>query len=230
VVFQSSELNYQEIPMAIKLSASWSKKIGLPAYSSVGASCQIECELETAALLQGNHDEFKSQVKSVYSLCREVVESELACHQLATPRNGAGPRLAPQTTPPNGQTGRERPNVAFHARVSPANVQLPCDRKADADVRTVNVGDETTDDLSGLAAGGIATDQGATQRQLVYLQDLARQIRGLGARRLETLAANQVGKFLDELTSREASCLIELLKDARDGRTSLQQILEEEGT
>ncbi len=66
--------------MPVTISVGLSKKIGLPAYSSVGASCQIEFEAESPVLardLKGFHQ----QVHTAYVACCQAVHNELARQQ-----------------------------------------------------------------------------------------------------------------------------------------------------
>ena len=62
----------------------------------------------------------------------------------------------------------------------------------------------------------------ASERQLEFLYQLARQIRGLGGQRLMLVAEHRYGRSLNELTAAEASSLIDVLKEVRAGAGRLR--------
>ena len=93
--------------MPLKLNVSVSKKLGLPEYSSIGASCSLELEL-SEALLRSDLDAFQEQVRDVYIACNQAVNDELARHQASPappPSNGhSTPASGPAPGDGNGQT------------------------------------------------------------------------------------------------------------------------------
>jgi hypothetical protein len=63
--------------MPMKLNVGVSRTVGLPDYGSVGASCNLELELD-AALLERNLEAFHSHVRSAYVAAHQAVHDELA--------------------------------------------------------------------------------------------------------------------------------------------------------
>src|SRR6188472_636250 len=66
--------------MPLKLSVGLTKKIGLPSYSSLAASCHAEVELDNS-LLQGDLEGFHRHVRNIFFSCRQAVNDELARQQ-----------------------------------------------------------------------------------------------------------------------------------------------------
>ena len=91
--------------MALKLHVGFSKKLGLPDYSSVGATCGVEIELD-GSLLQNDLEAFQRHARHAYSACAQAVQDELARRQQA---NGATATNATAAVP-NGrkQNGHHR--------------------------------------------------------------------------------------------------------------------------
>lgn len=170
--------------MPIKLNVGLSKKIGLPDYGSLGASCHVEIELAGDAVFS-DLEAFQRQARSVFTACRQAVQDELALHS----NNGSDhPGSAPQQEP-GGEPTRQHGNGSG------------------ASSRNTNG--------NGRSGNGHASR--ASQKQLDYARQLAGQIRGLGVRRLETLAQKMFAKPIADLSTLDASGLIDTLKDLKAG-------------
>jgi hypothetical protein len=79
--------------LPLKLTVGVSRKLGLPGYSSVGASCALELELD-AGLLESDLDGFHGRVRSAYVAAHQAVHDELA--RLQEP---------PRASPSGGERG-----------------------------------------------------------------------------------------------------------------------------
>lgn len=94
--------------MAIKLSANYSKKLGLPQYSSHSFSASIETELSDIT-------QAETEISRLYALLQQSVDQEIQ-----------NPGFVPDSPGPNGsahtvpQNGRTYPVNGGNQRISPA--------------------------------------------------------------------------------------------------------------
>jgi hypothetical protein len=106
--------------MPLTLNVGVSKKIGLPEYCSVGATCNLEVELESGLL--DNLAGFHERVRDAYIACHQAVEDELARLQgqaampvpvSAVSTNGHGHHngSTPHANGARARTGGERDRV-----------------------------------------------------------------------------------------------------------------------
>ena len=91
--------------MPLKLNVGVSRKIGLPQFSSVGASCNLELELD-ATLMERDLDGFHSQIRSAYETAHQAVHDELARLQMTGDSIAGGSTRELATADP--QNGRHR--------------------------------------------------------------------------------------------------------------------------
>jgi hypothetical protein len=70
--------------MPLKLNVGLSKKLGLPDYGSLGASCNVELELD-AQIMARDGNLFQQQVRQAFAACSQAVQEELARQSTATP-------------------------------------------------------------------------------------------------------------------------------------------------
>lgn len=166
--------------MPLKLNIGLSKKLGLPDYGSLGASCSVEVELD-GALLQQDLDAFHGHVRNAYAACSQAVNDELARQRSA---NGNGTATSAESTRLTQSPG---------------------------------TGQRTN--------GSNGNGHWATDKQLGYARQLATQIEGLGVRRLEALANKMFAKPIAELSTLDASGLINTLKEIKAGRVNLDDVL-----
>ena len=171
--------------MSLKLSVGLSKKLGLPNYGSVGASCHVEFEVD-ATLFQDDLDGFHGRVQSAYTACRQAVQDELNHHQPGPSGGSEGPADRLPAVEPGSEGGE-------------------------------------TEGSNGHSDGN--GWHGATQKQLDYVQQLARQIKGLGTRRLDSLAQAMFSKPVVSLSVQDASCLIDCLKSIKSNEVDFDIML-----
>jgi len=164
--------------MPLTLTVNVSRKIGLPAYASVGATCGLQIELDPS--LSNQQETFRAKIEQAFETCRQAVAEELAKAE----SHATGGGLAPLASHPGNGT--------------PPLVQ------GELDLHSLPL---------------------ATERQLDFLYQLARQIAGLGGQRLALVAEHRYGHPLNELSASEASSLIDLLKEIRAGARPLDDLL-----
>ena len=112
--------------MPLKLNVGVSRKVGLPDYGSVGASCNLEMELDSA-LLERDLDGFHARVRDAFVAARQAVQDELA--RVQAPIELAQPAPAPRA-PTNG-------NGHGHAPGGPAERSRPQKRATDKQVKAI---------------------------------------------------------------------------------------------
>lgn len=197
--------------MPLTLNVGLTKKVGLPDYGSLGASCHLQVELD-GGLLSHDLDGFQQQVRRAYTSCRQAVLDELARQQSG--RDPADDEAAHAST-----TSRTRSAARSNGRET-SNGRAAINGHATANGRS------GSRSASGHAGDGHASNiHRASTKQLDYARQLADQIDGLGVRKLGTLTSKLYEKPLADLSSLEASGLIDVLKDLKSGELSLDDAL-----
>jgi hypothetical protein len=62
--------------MSLTLNVGIARKVGLPDYSSVGASCSLELELDSA-MLDRDPEQFQARVRAAYAAAERAVHDQL---------------------------------------------------------------------------------------------------------------------------------------------------------
>jgi hypothetical protein len=186
--------------MPLRLNIGLSKKLGLPDYGSLGASCNVDIELD-AALLQTDPEAFQRHARNAYDACRRAVQEELARHQAAPSSASAPANHQPATAASvgaNGPSGNGNGNGHTSGNGQNGN---------------------------GHTGNGRGSGHPASEKQMTYVRQLAGHIKGLGVRRLEALANKMFSKPVASMTSLEASGLIDALKGIKAGEIDLDAVL-----
>jgi hypothetical protein len=187
--------------MPLTVNVGLSKKIGLPHYGSLGASCHVEVELDST-LLFADLDGFQEKVRRAYVACHQAVSDEIQRQQAAGSLNGS-----PAPAIGNGHHDRGDRH-AGNGNGSEAN------------------GDPARNGAGGRSESGTRGPSRASSKQLSYARQLAGKIQGLGYRGLEGLVGTMFDKPLADLSSLEASSLIDTLKQVAAGSIDLASLQE----
>lgn len=94
--------------MPLRLNVGLSKKIGLPDYGSLGASVNLELELDSGAV--GDPDRLRHQIRHLFGMAKLSVEEELSGQQSGQ-QNGNGHGRDPHS---NGNDNAHTHRVASH--------------------------------------------------------------------------------------------------------------------
>jgi hypothetical protein len=112
----------------LKLNVGVGRKVGLPDYGSVGASCNLEMELDSA-LLERDLDGFHTRVRDAFVAARQAVQDELA-------RVQAPIELAQRAPAPRAPTSGGS-NSNGHASAGPTERSRPQKRATDKQVKAI---------------------------------------------------------------------------------------------
>jgi hypothetical protein len=130
--------------VALKLNVEVSRKVGLPAFGSVGASCNLEVELDVS-LIDRDLDAFHARVRDVYVAAHQAVNDDLARQQALLEM----PHDSPASSPRPVSNGQSRNNG--HTDHPPAGRPRPRRPATEKRVRAIgSIASRQQCDLDGL--------------------------------------------------------------------------------
>jgi hypothetical protein len=91
--------------MPLMLNVGLTRKVGLPNYSSVGAACHVEFELD-AQVLNSDPEALQAKARVAFAACARAVDEELARHKPLSPDTHRASE--PVTVACNGTARHER--------------------------------------------------------------------------------------------------------------------------
>jgi hypothetical protein len=165
--------------MAIKLSANYSKKLGLPQYSSHSFSASVEVELTDI-------NQAEAEIQKLYQLLQHSVDQEIQNPGFVPKGDGSNGSNGHHNTPQNGRTypiagnGRHYPNGNNGNRPQP---------KPQGEIWNCTPGQK----------GFIQRIVNENQMQMQDAEDLSHQLYGIGVKELDKMQASQV---IEELLSK----------------------------
>lgn len=190
----------------LKLNIGFNRKVGEANFGSRGASVNLEIEVESGLVREP--DKLQAKIGYLFELAKASVESQLnggnapQQPQPATNSNGSGS---------NGSNGNGKHAIASTSQSS----ENGNGHHGQSNGNSNGHGQQPTG----------SPNHRASQKQVEFANQLSRQIKGLGVRRLEDLANKMFGKPLADLSSLDASSLIDTLKAIKEGRVALDEAM-----
>ncbi len=186
--------------MSLKVNVGLAKKIGQPDFGSLGATCNIEFELD-GGFDNGSTHQFQDAVRRAYIACREAVEGEIEANR--SPSN-----------PSHNSIGGQHHSPAN--RVEQYNTAHTGGNNGNNSNGNYVAGVAPTPPQSNVASGGNNT-RSATASQVRAIYAISKRS-GVD---LPTLLFNQFGVHQpDSLSIRDASALIDQLKGTGNNAAS----------
>ena len=177
--------------MAVKLSVGLQKKVGQPDFGSLGASCNVEFEIDQG-LLEHDLSGFHQKVAETFAACRDAVHAQLG-----------QPREIPDHSARNGNSA-DTTRHAQHARHT----------QHSSSGNSSGIGSDHQNGNGRIHGSGVAS---ATQSQVRAIFAIARRNRVDPSQVVRERF--QVTRP-EDLSIREASSLIDELKQAASGGRS----------
>lgn len=178
------------MPMTVRVGLA--KKIGQPDYGSLGASCDIELELD-GALLFHDLDGLQQKVRSAYAACRQAVNEELAGSVESVPptlsSNGAD-------RSPSNTNGHERTDGDVSPRGNP-------NRESDRGSNGTQNGRSTNGTRRAATSAQVRALHSIATRQNFNLTELLRE--RFHIYKAEELSLREASQLIDELNATHGS-------------------------
>ena len=90
--------------MSVTITTGLSKKIGLPDYGSLGATCNVTFEGDHG-LLDTDLEAFHRKVRNAFIACKQAVQDQLACEMNTPTGSGNGAANGHADEPPHNGNG-----------------------------------------------------------------------------------------------------------------------------
>ena len=170
--------------MPLRLNVGVSKKLGLPDYSSVGASCNLELEVDPM-LIHNDLDGLHEQIRGAFVAVQQAVNDELARLQ--------APALTSRASPAPAVNG------TGHRNGTEAHPNGPKSKSNGASPRTNGAGGRPPKPATANQVRAIVS---IARRQHADLEGLLRDEYGVG--RPEDLSLADASRFIDQLKVADA--------------------------
>jgi len=209
----------------LKLNIGFNRKVGEVNYGSRGASVNLEIEVESGVVREP--EKLQAKLDYLFNLAKASVDAQL---------NGTSQPPQPQPAANNGSSNNGSHNGAngngTHANANANQASGNGNGNGNGSSNGNGHGSYANGNGNGSVNGngssnGNGSGHQASEKQINFATQLAKGIRGLGTRRLESLTGRMFGKPLAGLSSLEASSLIDTLKAIKEGRVSLDAALSE---
>jgi hypothetical protein len=160
--------------VALKLNVGVTRKVGLPAYGSVGASCNLEVEVESG-LIDRDLDAFHARVRDVYVAAHQAVHDELARLQAPVESSHEPTAQAPH------RVSNGRPNGDGHREGPPAGRSRPRRSATENQIRAIrSITARQHADLGGLLGDyGVERPEDLSLKQASELIDALKTAAGI---------------------------------------------------
>jgi hypothetical protein len=168
--------------MPLRLNVGVSRKLGLPGYSSVGASCHIDLEVDSM-LIHADLNAFHAQVRGAFLAAQQAVDDELA-------RLQAQP-ATPVVVPAASANGHDRHPAAEHGPDRPDGHQ------ARPDGVPARAGGARNRSARPASEGQVKAIYAIARSQQADLEGLLRD--EYGVERPEALSLGQASRLIDQL-------------------------------